>query len=63
MFLFAYQIEADRPEISIQIRNVEHALQSLTEGCASEITAHLSQLVPKIILLERKFKMQTVWSI
>lgn len=53
------QIKADRPEISMQIRNVEHALQSLAEGeRTSEITAHLSELVPKIIRLERTAKMQ-----
>ncbi|XP_071808506.1 uncharacterized protein [Asterias amurensis] len=55
-----HQIKADRPEISMQIRNVEHALQSLVEDeRTSEITAHLSKLVPKIIRLERTVKMQT----
>ncbi|XP_033643816.1 TNFAIP3-interacting protein 1-like [Asterias rubens] len=55
-----HQIKADRPEISMQIRNVEHALQSLVEDeRTSEITAHLSELVPKIIRLERTVKMQT----
>ena len=47
----------------MQIRNVEHALQSLVEDeRTSEITAHLSELVPKIIRLERTVKMQTVGS-
>jgi hypothetical protein len=55
-----HNVEPDRPEISMQIRNVEHALQSLSEGTvASEITAHLSELVPKIIRLEHKVKMQS----
>jgi len=55
-----HDVNPDRPEISMQIRNVELALQTLSEGSvATEITAHLSELVPKIIRLERKVKTQT----
>ncbi|XP_038061931.1 TNFAIP3-interacting protein 1-like isoform X2 [Patiria miniata] len=55
-----HDVNPDRPEISMQIQNVELALKDISEGnVATEITTHLSELVPKIIRLERKFKTQT----
>ncbi|XP_022079503.1 TNFAIP3-interacting protein 1-like [Acanthaster planci] len=56
-----HDVLPDRPEVSMQIHNVELALQSLSKGnVATEITAHLTELVPKIIRLERKVKTQTI---